>query len=241
MTAAVGHDPSSQTPRRNAVRKLGELQRQTFCSDGNVFFRPLPRRDAKRIHVDDMFVEVTVVEADAVHVQRGRSQEILDSEGVLGLRLGKSIRGKSLCFSDIFMPYQDEQVSGQRVKPVTTVAMIGPLGSGKTLAATKKLPYEWARARWLNPSLLLFLIVARELGERRCGPSSERSEVQLATSLEKLIGIRSMDLNADEIKNVMEFLRCNKDAEKVLFIVDGKATSCSVICEFLVLLQQLVL
>ena len=202
-------------PLPAAVAKCSSLLKEMYRN--HAMFRPLPGQDTRQMHVHEVYVACSLAEPDSVKRQCDKSE----TKENLFLRLGKNVPGQLYELFEIFKP--GESSSGIAYN-VDTVALTGPPGCGKTLAATQKLPVEWANDSpdWMCNVVLLFVIRARSLSERLRGVAKDNLEATKAETLADLLGLHTCGLDDSEVSEVLEFLRKNTAAGRVLIVVDGK-------------------
>ena len=169
------------------------------------------------MHVNDVYVECSVAEPDYVE------RNCRDSENASALRLNLGEDIESISVSDIF---NRKWIDGERQELPETVALTGPPGCGKTLTATRKLPFEWAEDQWLCSVALLFVIKIRLLSDRLWVGDGERMVAATTMTLTDILGLREHGLEADEVSEVLEYLRKSVDPNRILIVVDGKLNVC---------------
>ncbi|XP_065194815.1 uncharacterized protein LOC135826107 [Sycon ciliatum] len=189
----------------------------------NVYVKLLQDARAPKLDVRDLYVNLTIVQQREVK-KVSKTANSSHSEEALFLRLGNAKdRDERVALSDIFAPAKESSCASC---PVHTVALVGPAGSGKTMAVTKKLPLQWIDGETLKNTLLVFIITVRSVHERLRGVAKDRVASTRAQSLEELLRSSARELDDDDIGTVMEFLRHNADWEKVLFVIDGIDEGC---------------
>eukprot|EP00117_Sycon_ciliatum_P029324 scpid20449/ scgid0528/ len=189
----------------------------------NVYVKLLQDARAPKLDVRDLYVNLTIVQQREVK-KVSKTANSSHSEEALFLRLGNAKdRDERVALSDIFASAKESRCSSC---PVHTVALVGPAGSGKTMAVTKKLPLQWIDGETLKNTVLVFIITVRSVHERLRGVAKDRVASTRAQSLEELLRSSARELDDDDIGTVMEFLRHNADWEKVLFVIDGIDEGC---------------
>ena len=196
-----------------AVEKCASALRREY--QRNATFRPLPRPGIEQVHVSEVYVECSLFKPDCVRQQYMKS--FLRTNKYV--RPSGSVTGTLFSMSEIFKPGKADQ---SETYEVDTVALIGPGGSGKTLSATKKLPSEWAEGKWMYGVVLLFVIPVHSLIERLGGVAKDSSVSAEAATLTELLRLHAYGLEESEVDDVLQFLRKNNDASKILVVVDGK-------------------
>ena len=202
-------------PLPAAVEKCSSLLKKMYLD--HAMFRPLPGQHNQQMHVREVYVACSLAEPDYVKRQCDESE----TKENLFLRLGKNVPGQLYELFEIFKPGKS---SSGIAYNVDTVALTGPPGCGKTLAATQKLPVEWAddNSDWMCNVVLLFVIRARSLSERLGGVAKDNLEATKAETLADLLGLHTRGLDDSEVSEVLKFLRKNTAAGRVLIVVDGK-------------------
>ena len=170
------------------------------------------------VNVRDMYVQCSVAEPGYLETYSSSSEKA-NSKAAVFLNLGENVRGNVLNILHVFKP---REIPGGHKTDVTTVALTGPPGSGKTLAATRKLPLEWADEKWLPEVDLLFVITLRSLRGRLWTGDGSKKIPSTSITLSDTLGLGKLGLTEEEITEVLEYIKANSQDEKVLFVVDGK-------------------
>ena len=210
--ASGGHCADGAPP---SVEKLRESLQKRYRRAAK--FHPLPQGLIPLTHVNAVYVECLAAEPNYVE----RNCHHSENARALGLKLGKDVEGISVL--DIF---NRKWIDGERQEPPETVALTGPPGCGKTLSATRKLPFEWAEGQWLRSVALLFVIKIRLLSDRLWVGDGEKMVAATTMTLSDLLGLHEHGLEPNEVFEVLEYLRKSVDPKKILIVVDGKLNVC---------------